>query len=257
MPRSKRQEKNGPGLLFIVITLVVVAVVGARFFGFMPEGSKQEQPPLAPGVDDSQPPGLLGSPQVLIYHSYATGNYSPSEQSHRRGGEPGDIVAVGTELTLALERLEVKAIQDTTVHDKPHFSEAFISSGKMVAAALEQNSEIKMVLDIARDGLQDKPENYTTAKVNGIDVAKILFVVGGKDNPHLDRNLAFAHQLSDALEKKYPGVTRGVRVFDMDYNGKLHPHMIRIMIGDWQGNTAAQARESAKLLAEIIAPLVK
>ena len=35
--RMRRTEQNGPGLLFILVTLVVVAVVGARFLGFYPQ----------------------------------------------------------------------------------------------------------------------------------------------------------------------------------------------------------------------------
>lgn len=56
MARMGRNEKNGPGLLFIVVTLIVVAVVGARFFGFMP--GDEEKPPLPPTVrtDEPQPP---------------------------------------------------------------------------------------------------------------------------------------------------------------------------------------------------------
>ena len=33
-----------------------------------------------------------------------------------------------------------------------------------------------MVLDIHRDGLQDKPAGYTTVQVNGEDAAQVLFV---------------------------------------------------------------------------------
>ena len=46
MARMGRNEKNGPGLLFIVVTLIVVAVVGARFFGFMPGDTEEDTRPL-------------------------------------------------------------------------------------------------------------------------------------------------------------------------------------------------------------------
>lgn len=47
---------------------------------------------------------------------------------------------------------------------------------------LQANSKLQMILDIHRDGLQDKPDDYTKVKANGMNVAKILFVVGDKDN---------------------------------------------------------------------------
>ena len=71
------------------------------------------------------------------------------------------------------------------------------------------NPQIQMLLDIHRDGLQDKPDDYTKAQANGVEVAKILFVVGDKENDLLEQNIRFAQQISDALEKQYPGVTRG------------------------------------------------
>ena len=52
---------------------------------------------------------------------------------------------------------------------------------RLIQSVLQEHSEIQMVLDIHRDGLQDKPENYTRAEVGGEPVAKILFVIGDKD----------------------------------------------------------------------------
>jgi len=104
--------------------------------------------------------------------------------------------------------------------------------------------------------LQDKPDDYTKAQANGMDVAKILFVVGDKDNERLEDNIRFAQRISDALEREYPGVTRGVRVFKSDYSGELHPNSIMVLIGDWRGNTIDEAVASARLLARVLAPLV-
>ncbi|HAN95343.1 MAG TPA: hypothetical protein DCQ17_07195 [Firmicutes bacterium] len=90
-----------------------------------------------------------------------------------------------------------------------------------------------------------------------MDVAKILFVVGDKDNDLLEENLRFAQKVSDALEQQYPGVTRGVRVFKSDYSGELHPNSIMVLIGDWRGNTLEEAVASARLLARVLEPFVE
>lgn len=259
MARIRRREKNGPGLLFILVTLVVVAVVGARFFGFYPETTERggETPPSQVQEERADPPPPLDAePKVLIFHSHATENYKPND-SHRRGGDPGDIIQVGTEFVAALEKHGIRSIHDTTVHDKPRYSEAFINSAKLVENVLVQQPQVQMVLDLHRDGLQDKPDGYTTTRVGDVDVAKILFVVGDKDNAKVEENMAFAQRISDALEAKYPGVTRGVRLFKSDYSGELHPNSVMVIIGDWNGNTVEQAIASAGLLAEVVASLVE
>ena len=51
-----------------------------------------------------------------------------------------------------------------------------------------------MILDFT-DGLQDKPDDYTKTKVNGVDVAKILFVVGDKDNSRMLRTCSLHREL--------------------------------------------------------------
>ncbi len=260
MARMRRTERNGPGLLFILVTLVVVAVVGARFLGFYPQSGEDDLgPPQQDAAHEEAPPEgpvVDPTPKVLVFHSHASENYHPNE-SHTTGQIPGDVVAVGKALVDKLSALGITALHDTTIHDKPRYSEAFINSDRMVEAVLKEHPEIQIVLDIHRDGLQDKPENYTRAEVQGMPVAKILFVVGDKDNTKVEENLQFAQSMSDALEAKYPGVSRGVRVFKSDYSGELHPNSVMVLVGDWRGNTLEEAIRSAELLAEIIVSLIK
>ncbi len=258
MARNRRKEKNGPGLLFVLVTLVVVAVVGARFFGFYPESGEQDIP-TPPSIEDGESgkdTSMVAVPKVLVLHSHATENYQPKD-SHQQNGEPGDVVQVGQVFVQALLEREVVAVHDQTIHDRPRYSDAFINSAQVVERALAENPEIQMVLDIHRDGLQDKPDGYTTVKVNGQDMAQILFIIGDQNNEMVEENMAFAKQISDALEAKYPGLSRGVRVFKSDYSGELHPNSVMVVIGDWKGNSVEEANASALLLAEVIASLIK
>lgn len=257
MARIRRKEKSGPGLLFVLVTLVVVAVVGARFFGFYP-GGEEEQVPEPPSYEDNSGTQLPVPqiPKVLVLHSHATENYQPKD-SHQQDGEPGDVVQVGRVFVQALLEKGIAAVHDQTIHDRPRYSEAFINSAKVIERALAENKQIQMVLDIHRDGLQDKPDGYTTVEINGEKVAKILFIIGDQNNELVEANMAFAKKISDALEAKYPGVSRGVRVFKSDYSGDLHPNSVMVVIGDWKGNTIEEATRSALLLADVIAPMIK
>ena len=151
MARVGKTEKNGPGLLFIVVTLIVVAVVGARFFGFMP-GDKEEEAPRPPvvKVEDPAPPqgeAVEEVPKVLVFHSHASENYKPKD-SHERGGK-GDVVAVGEAFVEELALLGIKAIHDQTIHDQPRYSEAFLNSEKKVSELLAANPTVQVVLDLS------------------------------------------------------------------------------------------------------------
>lgn len=257
MARMGRNEKNGPGLLFIVVTLIVVAVVGARFFGFMPGDEEEPLPPVVQVEDPPPPQGddLDLTPKVLVFHSHASENFKPKD-SHERG-TVGDIVQVGEAFVAELASLGITALHDKTIHDQPRYSESFINSEKKATELLAANPDIQVVLDIHRDGLQDKPDDYTKARANDLEVAKILFVVGDKDNDLLEDNIRFAEQISEAMERQYPGVTRGVRVFKSDYSGELHSNSIMILIGDWRGNTVEEAIASARILARVLEPYVE
>ena len=144
MARMRKNEKNGPGLLFILVTLVVVAVVGARFFGFYPNGDEPEKPEQIKLEEPKAPPGPVvdTTPKVLVFHSHTSENYKPKD-SHERGAGVGDIVQVGEAFVRQLQSLGVTAIHDKNIHDKPRYSDAFINSEKKVNELLAGNSQIR------------------------------------------------------------------------------------------------------------------
>jgi len=258
----KTSEKSGPGLLFILIALIVAAVVGAKFFGFYPGAEKEK------GIDEQvpdwqeeqlQPDELETLPQVpsvLIIHTHACENYSPKE-SHAKGGNTGDVVAVGKELAKALETEGVKVIHDTTIHDWPAYSEAYNKSHATVERALSTHPDLKVILDIHRDGLQDKPEGYTTVKIGDESVAKILLVIGDVANEEADSNTAFAEVLRERMDKRFPGLCRGIKILHGNFNGHLHPNTATAFIGDFSDNTVDEAKASARLFAQVLADYLR
>lgn len=225
----------------------------------MPGDSEEEPLPPSVRIEDPAPPRGDSeeslTAKVLVFHSHASENFKPKD-SHARGSA-GDIVQVGEVLVAELANLGIKSVHDKSVHDQPRYSEAFINSEKKVTSILAENPDIQVILDIHRDGLEDKPDDYTKVRANGVDVAKILFVVGDKDNEYLEDNTKFAQAISDVMEKTYPSLSRGVRVFKSDYSGELHPNSIMVLIGDWRGNNIDEAMASARLLAQSIATLIK
>lgn len=253
--QGKSERMGGPGLLFVLVALLVVAVVGGRFLGLLP-GQRDSTPPRPPGQQGQAPgaPRVGSTPAVLIYHSHTTENYQPS-QTHERG-KPGGVAQVGDELSAVLEQRGVRAIHDRTVHDYPNYSEAFVHAVNTANQLLRENTDVAAVLDIHRDALpSDYPDGYTTAEIDGQKVARILLVVGDVSNPYADQNVAFAEALRAKMNDLFPGLSRGIKVQHAALNGHVHPNALLVFIGDYRDNTLDEAKIAARMLGEAIARL--
>lgn len=264
MATHKRTPPHrGPGLLYIIAALVVVAVAGARFFGFSPGGDGPgrvaPRPPAAQPGEERGPGGILPDParmtQVIVYHTHATENYSPKEAHATRG--PGDVVAVGEAFVRALEKEGVAAVHIQTVHDLPQWSQAYDRARTSVQESLSRHKGIRVLVDIHRDGVERESPGFATATVNGEKVAKVLLVVGTTDNPLAAENLRFANRLQQTLEELAPGITRGVRVMARETNQDVHPNAVVAYVGDHKENTFEEAVRTAELLARAVAELLR
>lgn len=241
-------ERNGPGLFFILVTLVVVAVLGARYLGFYPPGGLKGLIPPRLARQAAAPAG----PLVVIYHTHTTEGYAPGE-AHVKGGA-GDIVEVGRAFKDALAERGITAVHSETVHDYPVFKDAFDHSYETIAEQLAQNPGVKMVFDVHRDGLPPGvSDQTTTVTLDGQRVARILFVVGDTDNPHISQNLAFAENLEARLSELHPGVSRGVKVQHGSFNLRVSPQAVAVFIGSYPQNTREEAQRATKLLADAVA----
>ena len=247
-------EKSGPGLFFVLIALVVVAVLGARYLGFYPGSGDgitltQTEPPMV--TEFVQPLG----PVVAVYHTHTSQNYAP--KTSFATGQPGDIVQIGQAFAQALEVRGIGAVHAQSVHDYPVFRVAYENAAETVAATVSANRSLQMVFDIHRDGLPASAKaDRVVTKINGLEVAKILLVVG-KDNPNYAQNLAFAKELEARMEEMYPGLCRGVITKEGTYNQTQHLQSVAVYIGSYPQNTVAQAERSAQLLGNVVATMVQ
>jgi stage II sporulation protein P len=245
------EKNNGPGLFFILVALVVVAVVGARYLGFYPSAGLKG---ILPSRTATQV-NATSKPLVAIYHSHTSESYFPGD-SHAKG-EAGEIVDVGRAFKAALSERGVKAVHVETVHDYPVFKDAYDNSLETISEQLAQNNTIKMVFDFHRDGLPpEAPDAATTTTVNGERIARILFVVGDSDNPHFQDNLAFAQNIDARLSDLHPGVSRGVKVQHGSFNDRVSPQAVAVFVGSYPQTKVDEADRAAKLLADAVAAVL-
>ena len=122
---------------------------------------------------------------------------------------------------------------------------------------LENNKDYKYYIDIHRDSSSfDK----TTLNINGVMYAKIMFVVGLEYDSY-EYNLNIASKLSDMLNKKIDGISKGVLKKDGIgvngiYNQDFSPNLLLIEIGGVD-NDILEVSNSVKVLASVLMEYIK
>ncbi|MGM9925487.1 MAG: stage II sporulation protein P [Bacillus sp. (in: firmicutes)] len=157
-----------------------------------------------------------GKKVAFIYHShnyesylpYLKGVTDPDKASHSQI----NVARVGKQLQNSLEAQGIGAVADNTdimkrlVSKGWKYPKSYQESRQVVQTAMANNKDLAYIIDIHRDSRRKKD---TTAAINGRAYARLAFIVGG-DNAQYQKNYALADKLHRALQKKYPGLSRGV-----------------------------------------------
>ncbi|QGQ44463.1 stage II sporulation protein P [Metabacillus sediminilitoris] len=127
--------------------------------------------------------------------------------------ERANVIGLGQRMSENLINKGIGVVHDTTnmtqtLHEKGlRSTKAYAVSGDIVQEAVSnQKNDLNYFIDIHRDSAR---RSITTKKINGRDYARLYFVVGKEHKNYLE-NLETAKELHKELEKKYPGISRGV-----------------------------------------------
>jgi stage II sporulation protein P len=157
-----------------------------------------------------------GKDVVFIYHTHTRESFlpllkgvtNPDEAYHSEA----NITLVGEKLS---EELEAKGIGTSldktdfthTLNEKGwKYPKSYDASRPVVESAMAQNKEIKFLFDLHRDYQR---KEVTTVNINGKTYARIFFVIGGEHAKYKE-NFKLAQDLHGLLQKKYPGLSRGI-----------------------------------------------
>lgn len=156
---------------------------------------------------------------VFIYQSHSWESFLPLLEGAKKPNEAissderVNVIGLGSRLAQNLMKKGIGVEQDKTnmtqeLQQKGWKStKAYTVSGTIVdQAATATKGEYVYYIDIHRDSAR---KNITTKTINGETYARLYFVVG-KENENYLENLDFAKTLHQKLEKKYPGISRGV-----------------------------------------------
>ncbi|RDW19247.1 stage II sporulation protein P [Oceanobacillus arenosus] len=168
-----------------------------------------------------------------------------------------NITNVSDRLAKALEAKGVGAQVDNTdiglILNKKgmEYWQSYDASREVVEAAVASNKEIEYVFDLHRDSQR---REVTTKEINGESYARIIFVVGS-DSKNFNKNTELATKLDQLIEKKYPGLSRGVLSkggpgSNGVYNQDLTDNAMLIEFGGVD-NTLEELYRSADAVAEV------
>ena len=128
----------------------------------------------------------------------------------------------------------------TTKHPTtPHDAMSYERSRRTAAKLLEKRPVC--LIDIHRDAV---PRDEYAESINNTEVTKVQLVVG-RQNPNRSANEAFAKQIKAAVDKKYPGLIKGIFYGKGKYNQDLAPRLILLEVGSHTNSREAAERGAA------------
>jgi stage II sporulation protein P len=226
----------------------------------------------------AEPAKLTGNgPKVLVYHTHDTEAYRPTpEASYKPSGDfrteeaEMSVMAVGEELCRILrEEYGIEAVHAAERHEQPLITTAYSRSLETMLYYKELYPTLEMFIDLHRDGVADTGWEDDFVLVDGIECARMMFVVGtgksGKssqsdpepsagavETPDFESNYSLAISLTETLLTYNERFMRSVRVKSGTYNQQVSSECLLVEVGH-NGNTLEQAKNSMIYLAKAIA----
>lgn len=227
-------------------------------------GEPPADPPPTELPETSGPGGAIKPKRnaVFIYHTHNRESWYPELPAGTKDPSSGEvnITHVGKRLGERLEELGIGA--SVSMQDYPttvpgyRWELLYKYSMKTVQDAMATNGDLTYLFDLHRDSNRRK---HTTATIHGKDYAQVFFIIG-HGNPDWKKNEAFATRIHEALEERFPGISRGIwgkssANGNGEYNQSLSSTSALIEIGGVD-NTLAESYRTIDALSEVIAEII-
>ncbi|MFC4601054.1 stage II sporulation protein P [Cohnella hongkongensis] len=256
--------RAGPGLEYEIVGKAapgerwpIESVEGDWYLVALPDG---ERAYVASWVVDTElDDGKM--PAVYIYHTHNRESWKDVAR-HKSGSSVDDpevnITLVGQHLGERLQQAGIQTLVETVDFaerlkiQKLGFSQSYEESRKAVTQAMNAYPTLAYFFDIHRDA--DVPRKQTTVTIKGKSYARILFVIGTA-HPDSAANKKLAEELNKRLNKKYPGLSRGIisksaHQGNGEYNQSLSPGSLLLEVGG-ANNTLEESRRAAEAFADV------
>ena len=201
------------------------------------------------------------NPTIYIYNTHQTEEYKPTSYLEY-SVNPNVLMA-----SYILEEQLSKKGHDVLVEEESvsklrttlglNYAGSYKVTRSMMENAKKNNPTLKYYIDLHRDSLtRDK----TTLTVDGKSYAKILFIVG-LENSNYQENLDFTNKISDLLNQKVKGLSKGIYkkegpLVNGVYNQDFSNRVILIELGGNE-NTIDEVYRSLIVLGEVLDEVIK
>ncbi|QWU15022.1 stage II sporulation protein P [Paenibacillus sophorae] len=232
-------------------------------------GTQGTQPPEnsdapAPSPADAPEASDTGVKRILIYHSHPREAYNPllstKSDSPNSANPAKNVMLVGSYIAQRLEKRGIGTLHSevdyaTKVADY-NWNFSYKYSRVTVKAVMAENTGMTELIDIHRDSQR---HDKTTTVIDGKSYAQVYFILG-RSNNNWKKNEEFANKIHQQLEKKYPGLSRGIwgkssgKGNNGEYNQSMSPNSVLIEVGGID-STEAELKATSEVLADAIADL--
>jgi len=206
------------------------------------------------------------APQILIVHTHGTEAYEPTAEdgytptdTYRTTDEEYNVIRVGAALAAALTERGFTVIHDRALYDYPSYSGSYGRSAAAVEGWLSRHPEIALVIDLHRDAVGNEEVMYKAVATLPEPTAQLMLVVGtgeiGLEHPHWRENLKLALAMQQAMDSRYPTLTRPIQLAGERYNQHLTTGSLILEVGTC-GNSLSEAIRAAELFARAVTPLL-
>ena len=146
--------------------------------------------------------------------------------------------------------VEEASIKEILNQNNWRYNNSYKASRVLMEKAKTDNPSLLYFIDVHRDSLT---KEKTTIKINDKSYARTIFLIG-LENPNYEKNLAFTNLINDQMNKKYPGLSKGIYQkggvgVNGVYNQDFSPQTILIEIGGVD-NTTSEVLNSTLAFAD-------
>ena len=203
----------------------------------------------------------LGEAEIYLYNTFQTDKY---KNNYYNSYTVNPLV---TEANLILKEylknyglnaiVETKSVAKTLKENNLLYTESYKGSRILLEDMSKNNSSLQYFFDIQ---LSVKERQETTAVINNINYAKILFVIG-TDNKNYKKNLDFANRLNVKLSDVNVLLSRGISLqggagYHGIYNQDFNTNTLLIQVGGKE-NTIDEVDRTLKVLAKVLATYIE
>lgn len=201
------------------------------------------------------------NPTIYIYNTHQTEDYKPT--SYLEYSVNPNVLMASYILEEQLSKkghvvlVEEESVSKLRTTLGLNYAGSYKVTRSMMENAKKNNPTLKYYIDLHRDSLtRDK----TTLTVDSKSYAKILFIVG-LENSNYQENLDFTNKISDLLNQKVKGLSKGIYkkegpLVNGVYNQDFSNRVILIELGGNE-NTIDEVYRSLIVLGEVLDEVIK